>query len=162
MYSIYTLFDIVIFLRLLPGPIINVRHCFHVVILLYLNFFPLIITTSTSPIQCFIYPVNSTTYGVQSYLFRAKGPWQSVIICFINTPFYPISLHSIPLGLYFDILEDGIRKMIISIRNQGLFLYKKYKCKYWLYWYHYESHFFTQYSFRAKFWYIRRWNPKND
>ena len=33
----------------------------------------------------------------------------------------PISLHNIHLGLYFDILKDGIPKIIRSIRNQEYF-----------------------------------------
>ena len=73
----------------------------------------------------------------------------------------PISLHNIYLGLYFNILEDWIQKIIISIINQGYFLNQKYIFDYWLYWYPYEFHLFTKYSFMHIFWFIRRLNSEN-
>ena len=59
----------------------------------------------------------------QGYFFHIINI--TAIIGFIDTPMNLISLHNTYLGLYFDILKDGIPKMIKSISNQGYFFISK-------------------------------------
>ena len=62
-------------------------------------------------------------YEKSRILFYIKNI--SVITGIIINPMNPNSLNNIHLGLYFDTLDDGIPKMIRSIRNQGYFLISK-------------------------------------